>query len=339
MRACLIFNPAARGRKALRFHGFLAQLPAEIEIRPTGAPGDARRLAREAILQGHDRVIAAGGDGTVFEIINGFADVPGAFDRAVLGILPLGTANVLAHEIGMPTEITRAWTTLQSATPHRIDLGRAEFRDPDGRPATRRFAVVAGAGLDARAVQLVQPRLKERLGKLAYVLAALQACFRHPDLVRSRVAGAPFVGRVLLAGNGRFYAGAIPVFEDGRLDSGLLHVRGVRRIRWTTLARCLRAYLTSRWTLADEIVSETARSVLWEADSHVPLELDGEFAGWLPARLEIEPGRLSLLFPLNRAPSRESSGTGPSNGACHVPSEPASCHEPPASPRGVGQHD
>lgn len=300
MGACVIFNPAARGDRARRFQAVLRQLAARAVLRPTSGPGDALRLARDAATEGFAPIIAAGGDGTVFEVINGLAEVPGALENVGLGILPLGTANVLAHEIGMSVDPAAAWQALESAIPRRVDLGRAEFTDASGNPITRRFVVVAGAGLDARAVQLVAPRTKRRWGKMAYIAAALRAWARFPDQVHARIGGRTFVGRVVLAGNGRFYAGAIPVFEDGRLDSGSLHVRGVRRVTWAILARCLRAYLTCRWHLGDEIVAEAVRTARWEAENPVPLQLDGEFAGWLPASLEIEPGRLALLVPRTR---------------------------------------
>jgi len=301
MRACVIFNPAARGDQARRFRSVLESATAGAELRPTTGPGAARQLAREAVEQGFDRVVAAGGDGTVFEVLNGLTDAPDGLQRAALGVLPLGTANVLALELGMPRDPARAWRALVSAAEKTVDCGWAEYRDDAGRPQHAHFAIVAGAGLDARAVQLVDRATKQRFGKLAYVLAALRALRRHPDRVQCTLGGRSFDGRAVLAGNGRLYAGKIPVFGDNRLDSGRLHVRGVREVTAGTLARCLHAYLTGRWTLDRQLGAGSVSELSLTTDSTAPLELDGEFVGWLPARLRILPGALRVLVPQARA--------------------------------------
>jgi diacylglycerol kinase (ATP) len=297
MRACVIFNPTACGERARRFKEALKGLAPPCELCPTTGPGAARDLARHAVERGHDVVIAAGGDGTVFEVLNGIADAPDGLARCALGVLPLGTANVLAHELRMPSSPVVAWEALMRGKFRQIDCGRAEFRDDGGRPQEAHFAVVAGAGLDARAVQLVDLRLKRRAGKLAYIAAALRAFIIFPDRVRCPLRGAAFEGRAILAGNGRFYAGDIPVFEDGALDSGRLHVRGVSSVTPGVLARCLVAYLTGRWTLGKRLRADAVEEIRLESEKPVPIHLDGEFAGWLPARFRILPRALRVLAP------------------------------------------
>jgi diacylglycerol kinase (ATP) len=132
MRACVIFNPTACGERARRFKEALKGLAPPCELCPTTGPGAARDLARHAVERGHDVVIAAGGDGTVFEVLNGIADAPDGLARCALGVLPLGTANVLAHELRMPSSPVVAWEALMRGKFRQIDCGRAEFRD-DGR--------------------------------------------------------------------------------------------------------------------------------------------------------------------------------------------------------------
>ncbi|MBL9136378.1 MAG: diacylglycerol kinase family lipid kinase [Verrucomicrobiales bacterium] len=296
MRACVIFNPAARGDKARRGRRFLETLGSVALLRPTTGPGSARALTREALEAGETLVIAAGGDGTVYEVLNGMADVPGGFARAVLGVLPMGTANVFARELGMPKDLARAWQALAQGKERTIDGCRARFRDSEGREVTAHFAIVAGAGLDARAVECVDLRWKRRVGKLAYVVAALKALVAFRDEVRSDLGG-PFRGRVLLAGNGRRYAGDLAVFEDGSLESGQLHLRGVETVSLGILARCLASFVSGRWLLNDRMRSATATRVRWEGEGRVPLQLDGEWVGYLPAELEILPGSLRVLGP------------------------------------------
>lgn len=296
-RPCIVFNPTARGDKARSFRQFLDALAGQATLKPTTGPGSARLLARQAVEEGHDLIVAAGGDGTAFEVLNGLADSPGGLQRAALGVLPLGTANVLAHELAVPADPERAWTLLQTGRIRAIDCGFAEFHDQDGHPRQAHFAIVAGAGLDARAVQLVDWSLKKRTGKLAYIAAAIQAFLHHPDRVRCTLAGQPFSGRVVLAGNGRLYAGELPVFGDGALDSGHLHVRGVQRVTPQLLLGCLRAYATRRWPLEGRLPADAVDELILDSDRPAPLQLDGEFAGWLPARLRILPGSLRVLVP------------------------------------------
>src|SRR5437879_10309450 len=103
MKPCVIFNPAARGEKARRFRERLAALSAECALKPTYAPGGGRALAAEAMREGFEIIVAAGGDGTVNEVLNGIGDEPDGFARARLGGLPLGTITVFARELKLPT--------------------------------------------------------------------------------------------------------------------------------------------------------------------------------------------------------------------------------------------
>ena len=109
MRACVIFNPTARGEKAKRFRRHLDAFGSQCALKLTAAMGDARRLAAEAVVEGCGTVVAAGGDGTLNEVLNGIGDVPNGFDQARLAVLPLGTVNVFARELGIPTRLDRAW--------------------------------------------------------------------------------------------------------------------------------------------------------------------------------------------------------------------------------------
>ena len=300
MRACVIFNPSARGDKARQFTQLLHSLGNDIKLLPTTGPGTARTLAYQAARSGHDLVVAAGGDGTVFEVLNGIADAPKALEHTALSVLPLGTANVFAHELGLPTNPALAWEAIQSGTLRQIDCGFAEYQDSDGSRRSARFVIVAGAGLDARAVQLVDWKLKRHTGKLAYITAAIRALLQHPDQPQCRINGQIFSGRAILVGNGRLYAGELPVFSDGDLASGHLHVRGVKAVSAEILFRCLAAYLTGRWSLDPKLAGTSVPELHLTSDAPVPLQLDGEFVGWLPATLRILPASLKVLAPKPR---------------------------------------
>ena len=127
VRTCVIFNPAARGDKARHFRRHLDEIASQGALKATTIPGDARRLATEAVADGFELIVAAGGDGTVNEVLNGIGDAPDGFARARLGVLPLGTVNVFAREIGLPLRIERAWEALQRGREARLDLPCVEF--------------------------------------------------------------------------------------------------------------------------------------------------------------------------------------------------------------------
>ena len=174
MPICVIFNPAARGEKAKRFRRQLDAIGSQCAFKATAAPGDARRLAAEAVNDGFDLIVAAGGDGTVNEVLNGISVAPDGFDRARLGVLPLGTVNVFARELKIPLQVERAWEVVQRGREMKMDLPCVESF-ADGVCQKQYFVQLAGAGLDARAIELLDWRHKKKVGPLAYVIAGLKA--------------------------------------------------------------------------------------------------------------------------------------------------------------------
>ena len=203
----------------------------------TAAAGDARRLAAEAIREGFEIVVAAGGDGTLNEVLNGFGDVPDGFERARLGVLPLGTVNVFARELAIPTKLDAAWAAIRQGRETRIDLPTVDYH-ADGMRQRRYFAQLAGAGLDARAVELVQWQLKKKIGYLAYVVAGLKALLGDQSKITATGGGHSVTGEQVLIGNGRFYGGPFRVFPQADLRDGRLDVCVFPRVTWLTLARC-----------------------------------------------------------------------------------------------------
>src|SRR4051794_31648718 len=162
-RLLVIYNPAAGRRSARRLRRFLdelARLAVPVTLRATASRGDAEDFARAADPGAFDAVVAAGGDGTINEVVSGLAasDLP-------LAILPLGTANVLANEIGLPRDPARL-AAIAATGPARATW-TGEVRSDAG---LRRFVMMAGIGFDASVVAAIDPARKRRLGKLAYVV-------------------------------------------------------------------------------------------------------------------------------------------------------------------------
>ena len=319
MRTCVIFNPAARGEKARRFRRHLDEIALRGALKATAAPGDARRLAAEAVADGFELIVAAGGDGTVNEVLNGIGDAPDGFARARLGVLPLGTVNVFAREIGLPLRIERAWETLQRGREARLDLPCAEF-SVNGARHRQYFIQLAGAGLDARAIELVTWPLKKKFGPLAYVIAGAKVLREWKPEIRVAWASGPsnspeptstethgrdarattalnFSGELVLIGNGRFYGGPLEFFPRADLRDGILDVCVLPRANWLTLFRCLPGLLTRQRLPAG--AAQHFRVPAFELASDLPasFELDGEWAGHLPAAFSVAREQLRVAVP------------------------------------------
>ena len=295
MRACVIFNPAARGQKAERFRRSLGIIAAECGLKLTASPGDARRLATAAVHEGFDTIIAAGGDGTLNEVLNGIGDAPEGFARVRLGVLPLGTINVFARELKIPLQPEVAWQVLRRGNEMTVDLPYLEFHG-DKRHLIY-FAQLAGAGVDARAIQLVSWSLKKKIGPLAYVIAGLRALREnHPTLSISDGVS-QFSGQLVLAGNGRLYGGDFHVFPQASLTDGLLEICVFPHVNWLVLIRCGASLLLTGKLPENCVTRLRAKSFELTGPSSVCTEVDGELASPIPARFAVLPTTLRVLVP------------------------------------------
>ncbi len=296
MRICVIFNPAARGTKARRFRRFLNELSQQCALKATTAPGDARRFAQAAVATGYDVIAAAGGDGTVNEVVNGIGDEPDGFAKTRLGVLPLGTVNVFARELKIPLKLEAAWRVLKRAHEMRIDLGRAEFLEA-GRLQSRYFLQLAGAGLDARAIELVSWRLKKNAGPFAYVVAGFQALAEKQPQITVTADGQTAGGELALFGNGKFYGGSFHIFPGADLGDGQLHACVFPRVNVPTLLRHAPGFLAGQ--RLSEHHGRRLRADEMEVTSDIPaaFELDGEWIGSLPATFSVAPQKLRVVVP------------------------------------------
>src|SRR5258708_4489185 len=151
----VIFNPAARSARASSRWKTLGDLPPHVTLATTSVPGEAKEIAAAAVEQGFRIVVAAGGDGTINEVVNGLAG-----SEVALGVLPVGTMNVFAAELGLPGKLRDAWRLIEAGRVREIDLGRAN---------RQYFVQLAGVGLDAQVVKETSLDLKRNLGPLAYL--------------------------------------------------------------------------------------------------------------------------------------------------------------------------
>jgi diacylglycerol kinase (ATP) len=296
VHVCVIFNPAARGNKARHFRQHLGDMAGDCAFKATAAAGDARRLARESVAEGFDLIVAAGGDGTANEVLNGIGDAPDGFEKARLGVLPLGTVNVFARELKIPLRLKSAWEILRRGHELKIDLPRVEF-SANGKTERRYFVQLAGAGLDARAIELVSWQLKKKAGPLAYVVAGLQALAEKQSKIIVRANGKILEGELALIGNGKFYGGSIAIFPQADLHDGLLDVCVLPRVNLAALLRCAPKFLTSK-KLPEKLVQRiSAEKFELTSETPVAFELDGEWVGHLPATFSVERQKLRVAVP------------------------------------------
>ncbi len=297
MSICVIFNPKARGEKATAFRQQLEKISGQCTLKPTYAPGSARPLAAEAVRDGFEIVVAAGGDGTVNEVLNGIGDEPNGFKKSALAVLPLGTINVFAKELSLPGNIAEGWALIKQGTELSIDLPVAEFVS-ENKTTHRYFAQMAGAGLDSRAIELVNWELKKKVGGLAYVFAGFKAiCEKMPDITVSN--GAETVaGQLVLIGNGRFYGGKLKFFPKADLQDGLLEVSVFPRANLIALAKCGAGLMLNKLHGLGGAKYLRGKTISLNSPSPaVALHLEGENVGHLPAKLFVREQKLRVIVP------------------------------------------
>ena len=285
----VIFNPAARGEKSRRLGRFLeAKANHAIILAPTQRAGDAKLLAARAVTEGYRTVVAAGGDGTINEIINGIGT-----SGTALGVLPLGTANVFAHELGIPGRIEAAWAVIENGRTRAIDLARAEANG-----STRQFVQLAGVGFDAQAVRTASWGLKKRLGPLSYVWAGLRTISSRPVSVEFSGGSGPCGrGVAVLVGNGRFYGGPFALFPKARLDDGLLDVCVFEKCSYFDVLRYGQGILRGVHVELRGVQYFQTEHLICSAPKATPFEVDGEDAGDAPVTFSVIPRALRVVVP------------------------------------------
>jgi YegS/Rv2252/BmrU family lipid kinase len=295
MQTCVIFNPSARGEKAEAWCSRAESLFPQCVWLRTQHAGHARDLAAQAARDNCQTIIAAGGDGTINEVVNGIGDVPGGLESVRLGILPLGTVNVLARELGLPRNLARAAKILGEGKTLWTDLGRADYIEA-GTPRRRFFIQLAGAGLDSRAIALVSWKLKKKTGPFAYLVAGCKAMSETQPQITAE--GETTVsGEQILIGKGRYYGGGFAVFPAARRQDGLLHFCVLPKVTWFTAAAAALGALTGRISRVHSALHLTARSMKLSSGSRVILQLDGENVCELPATVSVQPKALRVIVP------------------------------------------
>lgn len=281
-RICIIINPAARGAKARLAR--LQKITRNVVIKTTLGPGDAEAQAERAVEQGYKTIVAAGGDGTVNEVVNGIGTAP-----VRLGILPMGTVNVFALELGIPFGLAAAWKIVRDGHVRNIDLASANGHF---------FVQMAGIGFDAQVVKENSHTTKRVLGPLSYLLTATKVSVARAPRLHVFTHGKQVAeGSFVLVGNGRFYGGPFSIFKDADQQDGLLDVCVFRGSDPLSIIRYLRGALFGSVSRFSDVHYFKAKTLEVEANRDVPLEVDGEVVGHSPVKFAVKHQKLHVLAP------------------------------------------
>lgn len=316
-KAALLYNQRSGGGRVNRHPEVKAALGAlrsagvEATLTVTTSSDDAGEQARRAVAAGYDTVLACGGDGTIHDVLQGVAG-----SEAALGVLPMGTANALAHDLGLPLHPVAAAKALLHAQPKRIALGQVEFQSLGGERVRRYFTVAVGVGVDAHLFYKLNSATKQKLGMAAYYAKAWQLWFTHrmqPFRVGcaeiAEAGGASILATEMLAVRIRNFGGMLRELAPGasldRDDLRLLVCRTSSRLSYLSYVTGI--FLGAHWRVpgVNLVYAPAAHCDYVDASSNgsavrgekVYVEADGELLGTLPADLTMVPNALTVLVP------------------------------------------
>ena len=288
----LIFNPTAKnasGRKIAKASHFLRSRGYKAEILFTEQKGHAESLAREAVKESPSLIIAAGGDGTFNEIVNGVAgsEIP-------MAILPLGTTNVLAKELGLPETVNDAMEVAVRGIPKTVSIGKISITCHSSL-VTRYFLLMAGIGFDGEAVFGINETLKKISGKGAYIFSGFKTLsVFNPDKLILDMDGKTYTGYSVIISKVAKYGGNFKITPDARLTDPFFYVclfKGKRRL---DILRYVTGVVAGKHLGFRDVEYVRAKNIDVEGDAHI--QIDGDYFGRSPARIEVVPDTVRLVF-------------------------------------------
>ncbi len=302
MRTFAIVNPKSRlgetGKRLAELTQLLTEHVGEHVLLTTERPGDGARLAREARDSGATRIVVAGGDGTVSEVVTGLLAEEGK-SEVELGLLPLGTGRDFARYLGLGRELSAAVSRLSNGKTRWVDAGRISARNQDGSERTHCFLNIASFGLSGESTLWLKEQAETgKRSRASYIMSSVVGLARYaaPAITLTLDERVIFDGRLSFAAaaNGQYFAGGMQVAPRAQIDDGLLDVIIVPKL--PALAAMARLPLLMRGKHIDgrTIRMERGRSLRAVSEGTVWLEADGELIGMLPARIDILPRAIRL---------------------------------------------
>ncbi len=285
----IISNPAARKsslRKIEKAASLLREKGFSTEVLLTQKSGDATSLARAAGAKKPYCIIAAGGDGTINEVMNGMV-----LSETPLAILPLGTTNVLAKELSVPEDIPAALEIALNRAARSVSLGKIEL---SGSPP-RYFCLMAGIGFDGKAVNDINLSLKKISGKAAYILSGLRNFLGYsPAELSLIIDGKHYSGYSAIIGKASRYGGNFKVTPDADIAIPLLYTAIFKGRMRRDLLRYVSGVLRGTHLKDTDIAYIKSSKIEVKGSAHV--QIDGDYLGMLPARITVEKDVLRLIY-------------------------------------------
>lgn len=317
-RPPLIFNPKARSQRGQRALRFVEEMAGRVELFATTHEDEARELAQRFAASGTPVVIAAGGDGTVNAVVRGLAG-----SNTALAILPTGTMNVFARELGIPLDnLAKAFAVIERGWVRDIDLFEAN-QVP--------FVQMAGIGFDATVIERTTWKAKKSLGPLAYLLAAVRVLGEHPPQLEVVCAdGRRESGVAVLAGNGTLYGGPFKFFRKADNQDSMLDVLVYKEAGYRLVLDLVRGLAAGGVDLVSSARYLQTAAFVVRADGEVPVEVDGELLGrFREIHFAEARTRLRVIAPEVPDPPRRPGLAAALNNLLHWPWRAAA----PAAPR------
>ena len=298
----VIVNPRSGGglsqRRWAALLGPLTDGLGSVDVRFTEAKTDGRRIAHEEATAGRGLIVAMGGDGTISEVADGILDAGG---KSELGIIPRGTGGDFRRSLDLDDDIGRAARRIRETPARLIDAGRVSFVADNGSQAERHFVNVVSFGFSSDVARQANTSSKRLGGRVAFLSATVRSLvsYDHVDVVLSVDDQPERRMSVLLAaiGNGRFFGGGMRICPEALLDDGLFDLVTVGNLgRVGVMANIHRIYSGHHLTMKEVQGTRGRRMKVAPADreAKIPLEVDGETPGHLPASFELLPGALRV---------------------------------------------
>lgn len=291
MKSCVIIcNPAARNASIKKVGLALSYLRGKgyrTELLLTAKRGHATQLARDSLGYGPDMIVAAGGDGTINEVVNGMVG-----SAVPLSVLPLGTTNVLARELNISCDLYSALGVAVSGIPRSVSLGRIESPHSS---YSRYFCLMAGIGFDGKTVYDLKTGFKRFSGKAAYVFGGLRnVLFYSPEILRIRIGGSEYEGTNVIIGKASKYGGEFKVTPDASLTEAFLYTCIFKGDKRRELLRYVLGVLRGKHLRDKDVVYIKSTDVEISGTAHI--QIDGDYLGTTPAKVSVEKEAVKMIW-------------------------------------------
>ena len=284
-KIAIIFNPKAGSGGEAMLDRIVQKLSStnKVELFETRAKGDATRIAK-AETEHFDIIVAAGGDGTVNEVVNGIGT------NTLLGIIPVGTANVISREAGITNNVDHICKTINEGIAKKIYIPTVN---------NQKFILMVGIGYDAQVVHNINPKLKKIFGKFIFAFEALKQFFRLKEFnISVKADGQMHVGNWVLVSNAKHYAGSFAITSHSTIFNNNLVCYVFYDLTKLKFLRCLWSILVNKdLSKSKHIYTIHSDELLIESDAQSPVQCDGEKFSHLPIKIVATQKSISLLTP------------------------------------------